>query len=93
MEEMGRMELEKQIYELMIKGLDLDEERIQALQYDTLFFDIGDGQENLGLDSLDLLDLITIIYETWEIEVPSEDMKKLYSIHATADYIRNFEKG
>lgn len=87
------MKLEKEIYDQIIKRLDLDEETVKELDYGTLLFDLGDGQENLGLDSIDGLELVTMIYEKWDIDVPSEDMKKLVSVNAIADYIRKFEKG
>lgn len=86
------MELEKEIYEQIIKRLDLDEETVKELDYGTLLFDLGDGREHLGLDSVDALELVTLIYEKWNIDVPTEDMKKLFSVNAIADYIRNFKK-
>lgn len=80
------------IYEQIIERLDLDEETIDGFNYEMPLFDLGDGQENLGLDSIDALELVTLIYEKWEIDVPSEDMKKLISVHAIADYIRSAGK-
>ena len=87
------MELEKEIYEQIIERLDLDDETVDGFSYDTILFNLGDGQENLGLDSVDALELVTLIYEKWEIDVPSEDMKKLISVNAIADYIRSARKG
>lgn len=87
------MELEKLICEQLVKRLDLDEESLEGFTYDTILFDLGDGQENLGLDSIDALELITLIYDNWNIDVPTEDLKKLYSVNTIAEYIRNFEKG
>ena len=87
------MELEKEIYDQIIERLDLDDETVDVFSYDTILFDLGDGQENLGLDSVDALELVTLIYEKWEIDVPSEDMKKLISVNAIADYIRSAREG
>ena len=87
------MELEKEIYEQIIERLDLDDETVDGVSDDTILFNLGDGQENLGLDSVDALELVTLIYEKWEIDVPSEDMKKLISVNAIADYIRSARKG
>ena len=86
------MELEKEIFEQIVKRLDLDQETVSELSNDTILFDRGDGKENLGLDSIDALELVTILYDKWGIDVPVEDMKKLYSIDAIADYIRSFNK-
>ena len=85
------MELEKQVYDRIIERLDLDEETVNGFTNETILFDLGDGQENLGLDSVDALELVTMIYETWEIDVPAEDMKKLYSVNAIANYIREHQ--
>ena len=87
------MELEKQIYDQVIKRFDLDEETVRELEYRTVLFDMGDGTENLGLDSIDALELITLLYDTWDIDVPTEDIKKMYSIKAIADYVRMAGKG
>ena len=87
------MELEKEIYEQIIERLDLDDETVDGFSYDTILFNLGDGQENLGLDSVDALELVTLIYEKWDIDVPSDDMKKLVSVNAIADYIRSARKG
>ncbi len=86
------MELEKQVYEQIIKRLDLDDESLEGFTYDTVIFNTGDDRPNLGLDSIDVLELVTLIYENWQIDVPAEDMKKLYSVNTIADYIRNFKK-
>jgi len=85
------MELEKQVYDQIIERLDLDEETVNGFTNETILFDLGDGKENLGLDSVDALELVTMIYETWEIDVPAEDMKKLYSVNAIANYIREHQ--
>ena len=87
------MDLEKQIYDHVVKRLDLDEETVMELEYETVLFDMGDGTENLGLDSIDALELVTLLYDKWDIDVPTEDMKKLYSIKAIADYVRSAGKG
>ncbi len=86
------MELEKQVYEKIIKGLDLNDESLEGFNYDTIIFNTGDDRPNLGLDSIDALELVTLIYDNWKIDVPAEDMKKLYSVNTIAEYIRNFKK-
>ena len=87
------MELEKQIFEELMKRLDLDEDTVKDVTYDTVLFDMGDGRENLGLDSIDALELISLLYDLWNIDIPTEDIKKLYSVNAIAEYVRNCQKG
>ncbi len=86
------MELEKQIYEQIIKRLDLDDEALAGFTNDTILFTTDDDTPNLGLDSIDALELVTLIYDNWQIDVPAEDMKKLRSVNTIAAYIRNFNK-
>ena len=47
----------------------------------------GEG-ENLGLDSVDGLELVVLIYEEWGIKVNANDMPGLTTIGRIADYIR-----
>ncbi len=87
------LELEKQIYEQIIKRLNLDEEMLaDHFTYDTTLFTTNDDTPNLGLDSIDALELVTLIYDNWQIAVPAEDMKMLRSINTIAAYIRNSNK-
>lgn len=86
------MELEKQIYEQIIKRLDLDDESLEDFTYDTILFTAYGGTPNLGLDSIDALELVTLIYDNWQIDVPAEDMKKLRSVNTIAEYIRHSGK-
>ena len=87
------MELEKQIFDELIKRLDLDEDTVKDVTYDTVLFDMGDGRENLGLDSIDALELISLLYDLWNIDVPTEDIKKMYSVNSIAEYVRSCQKG
>lgn len=61
--------------------------------YDTLLFDHFDGRPHLSLSSIQALELVVLIYETWDIDVPMEDVKKLSSVNAIAEYIINAQKG
>lgn len=85
------MELKQQIYDQIVKRLDIDEETLKSFDYDTLLFDTGDDRPSLELDSIDALELVTLVYEVWGINVPAEDTKKLYSVTAIADYINAFK--
>ena len=87
------MELEKQIFDEIVKRMDLDEATVKDMTYDTILFDRKDGQENLGLDSIDALELISLLYDIWKIDIPGDDLKKLYSINAIAEYVRSCGKG
>lgn len=55
--------------------------------YDYPLFNRFDGKAHLGLSSLDALELVVLIYETWGLDVPMEDMHKLYCVNAIAAYL------
>lgn len=85
---MANNELKEKIKQAIITKLELDDEMKEELDYDTQLF----GDEGIGLDSMDSLELVTLIYDEWRIDVPSEDMKKLVSINAIAEYIEGYNK-
>ncbi len=85
---MANNELKEKIKQAIITKLELDDEMKEELDYDTQLF----GDEGIGLDSMDSLELVTLIYDEWRIDVPSEDMKKLVSVNAIAEYIEGYNK-
>lgn len=44
--------------------------------------------EDLGADSLDIVELIMALEEEFEIEVPDEDAEKLLTVSDAVDYIK-----
>ena len=85
---MANNELKEKIKQAIITKLELDDEMKEELDYDTQLF----GDEGIGLDSMDSLELVTLIYDEWGIDVPNEDMKKLVSVNAIAEYIEGYNK-
>ena len=85
---MANNELKEKIKQTIITKLELDDEMKEELDYDTQLF----GDEGIGLDSMDSLELVTLIYDEWRIDVPYEDMKKLVSVNAIAEYIEGYNK-
>ena len=85
---MANNELKEKIRQAIITKLEFDDEMKEELDYDTQLF----GDEGIGLDSMDALELVTLIYDEWRIDVPSEDMKKLVSVNAIAEYIEDYNK-
>ncbi len=43
--------------------------------------------DDLGVDSLDLVELVMAIEETYNIEIPDDDVEKLYTPRKIIDYI------
>lgn len=48
-----------------------------------------DIQDDLGADSLDIVDLIMSLEDEFEIEVPDEDIEKLRTVGALVSYIES----
>lgn len=86
--------IEKEIYEKIIEKMDVDESGIEEFTYDTPIFYSSEFPDRLsmGLDSIDALELLVIIYDEWGIDVPGEDMGKLKTVNAIAEYIREHEE-
>lgn len=46
-------------------------------------------KEDLGADSLDLFELVTNLEDEYEIEIPSEELEKLTTVGAVAEYLKS----
>ena len=77
----------QKIRDSLISHLDIDDNTLARMTDDTIIFNTGDDRPNLGLDSIDSLELVTMIFELFGYEVPAEDVKKLYSVNAIAAYL------
>jgi len=44
--------------------------------------------EELGADSLDIVELVLAIEEEFEIEIPDEDAEKLLTVQQAIDYVK-----
>ena len=73
------MEFEK-LKEIIADVLNVNADEITM---DTTFVD------DLGADSLDLFELVTNLEDEYEIEIPSEELEKLTTVGAVADYLKS----
>ena len=48
-------------------------------------------KEDLGVDSLDLFELVMALEESYGIEIPSDDLENITTVGAVMDYLK--EKG
>ena len=49
--------------------------------------------EDLGADSLDLVELVMRLEEEFEVEIPDEDAEKIRTVHDALTYIEEKQKG
>ena len=73
-------DLESRIIEIIAEQLGMDPTEIES---ESTYVD------DLGADSLDIVELIMALEEEFEVEVPDEEAEKLLTVHQTVEYIRD----
>ena len=72
-------EITARLKEIVMDRLDVEEDQIKP---EASFV------EDLGADSLDIVELIMGIEEEFDIEIPDEDAEKLTNVGEAMDYIK-----
>ena len=73
-------ELMSRLKEIVVDRLNVEEDQIKP---EASFV------EDLGADSLDIVELIMGIEEEFDIEIPDEDAEKLTSVGDAINYVKN----
>ncbi len=73
------MSLENKVREMIAKQLDLD---IKEVNPEASFL------EDLGADSLDVVELIMQMEEEFGLQIPDEDAEKIKTVQDAIDYIK-----
>ena len=84
------MKLETQLKELIIEELKLPDIRPDEIKDDDLLF----GEDGLGLDSLDAVEIVVIMKRHFKTEVEDiESSREIFrSVKTLADYIREYQR-
>ena len=75
------------------------EERVKQIIVEQLGVDEGEVtpsasfQDDLGADSLDIVELVMAFEETFEIEIPDEDAEKIKTVQDAMNYVQAHAKG
>lgn len=87
--------LEQKVFEKMIETLDLNADELKGVDENSPIFEgENNGVPSMNLDSIDSLELVVMIEKEWGLgEISGEDMKKLTTIKAIADYIKEHSEG
>ncbi|MBE3574035.1 MAG: acyl carrier protein [Firmicutes bacterium] len=73
------MDVFKRVKEIVAEQLGVDEEQVTM---EARFVD------DLGADSLDIVELIMALEEEFDLEIPDEDAEKITTVGAAVDYIK-----
>ncbi|MBI2336918.1 MAG: acyl carrier protein [Deltaproteobacteria bacterium] len=73
------MSTEKKIIQIVAEQLGLSEDEVQK---DAALID------DLGADSLDVVELVMALEEEFEMEIPDEDAEKIVKVSDIIDYVK-----
>ncbi|MEZ4227444.1 MAG: acyl carrier protein [Polyangiaceae bacterium] len=76
---MAGRDIEAEVKRIIKEQLDVDEKDISA---ESTFID------DLGADSLGLVELVLAFEEAFEIDIPDEDTEKIRTVQDAVDYIK-----
>jgi acyl carrier protein len=77
---MTRTEIEEKVRAFLIDELEIDEEKISD---DALL------KDDMGIDSLDFVDIVVIVERNFGFKIKPEDMAGVKTLHQFCDYIES----
>jgi len=77
---MNRQEIEEKVRNFLIEDLEIDEEKIS---------DDARLKEDMGIDSLDFVDIIVIVDKNFGFKIKSEEMQGIITLSQFCDYIES----
>jgi acyl carrier protein len=83
-EETGMAAVEEKVKQIIVEQLQVDEAEVTPG---------ASFQEDLGADSLDVVELVMQFEEAFDIEIPDEDAEKIKTVKDAVDYIDKNAKG
>jgi acyl carrier protein len=75
---------EEKIKQIIVEQLGVDEAEVTAS---------ASFQDDLGADSLDIVELVMAFEEAFDVEIPDEDAEKIKTVKDAIDYIKAHAKG
>ena len=75
---MRRAELEEKVRNFLIEDLEIDEEKIKPE---------GKLKDDLGIDSLDFVDIVVIVENNFGFKIKPEEMSGVVTLKDFCDYI------
>ena len=75
--------VEEKVKQVIVEQLGVDEAEVTPNAH---FID------DLGADSLDIVELVMALEETFEIQIPDEEAEKIHTVKDAVDYIQSHAK-
>jgi acyl carrier protein len=79
-----RMAVEEKVKQIIVEQLQVDEAEVTPG---------ASFQEDLGADSLDVVELVMQFEEAFDLEIPDEDAEKIKTVKDAVEYIEKNAKG
>jgi acyl carrier protein len=79
----GCMSVEQKVKQIVVEQLGVDESQVDP----TASF-----VDDLGADSLDIVELVMAFEEAFDIDIPDEDAEKIVTVKDAIDYIESKKK-
>src|ERR1044071_7164815 len=79
----GFMSVEQKVKQIIVEQLGVDESQVDA---SASFVD------DLGADSLDIVELVMAFEEAFDIDIPDEDAEKIVTVKNAIEYIESKKK-
>lgn len=77
---MTRKEIEEKVRNFLIEDLEIEEEKI---------FDDAKLKEDIGIDSLDFVDIVVIVERNFGFKIKPEEMQGVVTYRQFCDYIES----
>jgi len=77
-----KMAIEQQMVDIIVEQLSVDKDKVVS---GASFVD------DLGADSLDLVELIMAMEEEFDVEIPDEEAEKIATVQNAIDYVNNLK--
>ncbi len=77
------MAIEEKLVDIIVEQLSVDKEKVVPA---------ASFVDDLGADSLDLVELIMAMEEEFDTEIPDEDAEKIATVQAAIDYIKKLQQ-
>jgi acyl carrier protein len=75
---------DEKVKQIIVEQLGVDEAEVTAS---------ASFQDDLGADSLDIVELVMAFEEAFEIEIPDEEAEKIKTVKDAVDYVNAHAKG